>query len=416
MMRSLFSAVSGLRNHQVRMDVIGNNVANVNTVGYKASRVTFQESFAQTLSGATRPQDGVGGTNPVQVGLGMKLGSVDTLFTQGGLEATGRTLDLAIQGNSFFVLAQGDAQCYSRAGDFMLDAQGRMVSASNGARVQGRSATAGVLGSDVGDLKLPIDQQVPAQPTRHAQLGGNLDASAAVGDRVSTSISVFDSQGGAHELKVNLQKTGTNSWTWSVDPGALESGMSASPASGALTFTSTGVLDAATANPTITLSPPAGGAFEPLVCELQLGPDAPGGGLTQYAGSSDAVMRGQDGYTAGKLESFEIDSTGTITGRFSNGTSQVLGQVALADFANPGGLTRGGDNLFTTSPNSGTAVVRFASGEGGSTIASGMLEMSNVDLTREFTDMIVAQRGFQANGRVITSTDEMLQEIVNLKR
>jgi flagellar hook protein FlgE len=424
MMRSLFSGVAGLKNHQVRMDVIGNNIANVNTVAFKTGRVTFKEGFAQLLQGASRPQSGQGGANPRQVGLGMQVGSVDTIFTQGNLETTGVLTDLAVQGDAFFVVARGGQDFYTRAGNFQLDAEGRLVSGTNGFRVQGRMADNGVLSQTVGDITLPSGQQAPASATTIAAIGGNLDAASATGaaDSVETSITVYDAQGGKHELKVTLTKTADNAWSWAVDPTSMglapgavtDDDGDATIGGGVLQFDgTTGLLTTPASNPTISFTPPGGSAA--MAVEIDFG----GGtlnGLTQFAGSTSAGFVEQDGYTAGTLQSFNIDRTGTITGSFSNGNSLVLGQIALASFNNPGGLGRGGDNLYSISANSGEPQVGFAGDNSPSTIASGTLEMSNVDLTQEFTNMIVAQRGFQANGRVITSTDEMLQEVVNLKR
>jgi flagellar hook protein FlgE len=416
MMRSLFSGVSGLKNHQVRMDVIGNNIANVNTMAFKAGRVTFKEGFAQMLQGASRPQDGVGGTNPRQVGLGVQVGSVDTLFGQGNVETTGLTTDLAIQGDAFFVVARGNEKFYTRAGNFQLDSEGRLVSATNGFRVQGLSAQEGELSRTNGDIRLPLGQQTTASSTSQVTVGGNLDATAIPGTAaatVDTSITVFDSQGRKHELTVTFTKTADNTWDWVADPAGL--GLppgSISNGSGTVTFDGTGRMVAPTTNPELGFTP-AGAAAMTITLDLGGGSI---NGLTQFAGSSSAMAREQNGYTSGTLLNFVIDRGGLITGAFSNGNTQVLGQIALAEFNNPGGLERLGDNLYTTSANSGDAVVGVASGSGGSVIMSGALEMSNVDLTQEFTSMIIAQRGFQANGRVITSTDEMLQEVVNLKR
>lgn len=415
MMRSLFSGVSGLRNHQVRMDVIGNNIANVNTVGFKSGRVTFKEGFAQLLQGAGAPLDGRGGTNPQQVGLGMQVGTVDTIFTQGNLETTGVSTDLAIQGDAFFVVKKGNENYYTRAGNFTLDSTGRLVSATNGYAVQGRMAVDGELSSEsVGDIVLPIGEKAPAKASTSVAMGGNLDASAAVGAVVTTSISVFDSQGGTHELKINVTKTAANSWSWEVDPAALPAGTTVTGGSGTLTFDATGRLTSPTTNPELTLTPPGGGV-DPIALELNLG-EGDLKGLTQFSGSSTAALLDQDGYSWGTLQNFSIDSTGTIYGAFSNGITMALGQVALADFNNPGGLIKQGDNMYSASANSGSAVATFATENSASSIASGALEMSNVDLTQEFTSMIVAQRGFQANSKVISTTDEMLQEIVNLRR
>jgi flagellar hook protein FlgE len=416
MMRSLFAGVSGLKNHQVRMDVIGNNIANVNTLGFKAGRVTFKEGFAQMLQGAGAPQDGQGGTNPMQVGLGMRIGSMDTIFTQGNLETTGVNTDLAVQGDAFFVVKKGGQSFYTRAGNFTLDSDGRLVSATNGYAVQGRMATNGVFASDVvGDIRLPVGQKAPAAATSETVLGGNLNAQAEIGTQVNTSITVYDSQGGAHEIGLVLEKTAANTWSITPDTDPLPEGVASITLTGDgnLTFNADGTLTERD-NPTITVTP-TGGEFEDIEFTLNLGSGSLNG-ITQFAGSTTAALQGQDGYSWGTMQSFSIDRTGTITGAFSNGITMALGQVVLADFNNPGGLMRNGENMYSTSSNSGEAVMNFASETSPSSIASGALEMSNVDLTQEFTNMIVAQRGFQANSKVITSTDEMLQEIVNLKR
>jgi flagellar hook protein FlgE len=424
MMRSLFSGVSGLKNHQVRMDVIGNNISNVNTMAFKAGRVTFKEGFAQVLQGASRPTDDRGGTNARQVGLGMQVGSIDTMFNQGNLESTGIATDLAIQGDAFFVLANGAERFYTRAGNFQLDAEGRLVSATTGLSVQGRSAVNGTLLETVGDIRLPTGQQTPAVETTSAMVAGNLNGAAVVGTpgaTTDTSISVYDSQGRKHDLKVTFTKTAANTWSWAVDPTAMglaagaitDNDGNATVGGGTLTFDGTGMLTAPATAPTLSFTPPGGATA--MAVQLDFGTGSING-LTQFAAGTTALLRDQDGYTSGTMQNFVIDGSGTITGAFSNGTTQVLGQLAVADFNNPGGLVRSGDNLYSITANSGEAAIGFSGESSRSTIAAGALEMSNVDLTQEFTNMIVAQRGFQANGRVITGTDEMLQEVVNLKR
>jgi flagellar hook protein FlgE len=415
MMRSLFSGVAGLRNHQVRMDVIGNNVANVNTVAFKSSRVTFKEGFAQMLQGASRPPGDHGGINPIQVGLGMQIGSIDQMFTQGNIETTGINTDLAIQGDSFFVVAKGNQHFYTRSGNFQLDADGRLVSPTNGFVVQGRMATNGVLGEAISDIKLPFGQKTPARATSSVTLAGNLDASSDIGRSVSTTITVYDSLGTKHELKIELEKTGAKEWQWRLDPSTLDLDPSvpfdAAPNSGTFTFGEDGKLVPGTEPPVLTFTP--NGADQ---MRITLDPGSGSNGLSQFAGSSTAVLRDQDGYTMGTLQSFSIDRTGTITGAFTNGITVPLAQIVLADFNNPGGMLRVGDNMFAVSGNSGGAVLGYPLEGSQSMITSGALEMSNVDLAQEFTSMIVSQRGFQANSRVITNSDEMLQEVVNLKR
>jgi flagellar hook protein FlgE len=420
------------------MDIIGNNVSNVNTVAFKASRVTFKEGFAQLMESASRPVNGVGGTNPMQVGLGSQIGTVDTQFTQGNLETTGRNTDLAIQGNSFFLVKKGNEAFYTRSGNFQIDANGTLV-ASNGAAVQGRMATAGKLGDIASDIKIEMLQVAPANATTKVALSGNVDASAEVFDKGTAatldaldpaqralpanknsykdmSITVYDSLGTKHELKMVMWKTGANTWDWKFDAAGMDitGGITENSGTHPITFGTDGAVDttATAAVPNITFTPKSGAA--PVTIAIDFGTAL--NGLSQFGGSSTAVMRDQDGYTNGTLSNFTIDQTGTIVGGFTNGITQIMGQIQLADFNNPEGLNRVGDNMYSITANSGTAVLGYA-GEGSvSSIASGALEMSNVDLAQEFTNMIIAQRGFQANGRVISTTDQLMEELVQLKR
>ena len=431
MMRSLFSGVSGLRNHQVRMDVIGNNISNVNTVAFKAGRVTFKEGFAQLLQGASRPPGDLGGINPIQVGLGMQIGSVDMMFSQGNLESTGLTTDLAIQGDSFFVVKKGTQNYYTRSGNFQLDADGQLVSPTNGFVVQGKMADNGVFLDGVRPIVLPVGQKTAAKATDMVKLAGNLDAAAPIftgtfnaagrADPLNvdswseTSITVFDSLGNQHDLKLQFWKTAADTWSWQVDGTNLPAGFTppnSTPQT--LTFDTTGILTAAapTSPPVVSFTPAGANQVD---VTLDLGGNTVNG-ITSFAGTNTAVLKDQNGYEAGQLQNFSIDRTGLITGAFTNGTNVILAQIVLADFNNPGGLLRVGDNMYAVSGNSGGAVLGYSLEGIQSTMTSGALEMSNVDLAQEFTNMIVTQRGFQADSRVITSSDEMLQELVNLKR
>lgn len=415
MMRSLFAGVSGLRNHQIRMDVIGNNIANVNTVGYKSSRVTFEEGFAQLLQGASRPpgdsNNVSGGVNPVQVGLGMNIGSIDLLFTQGNIESTGVTTDLAIQGDSFFVVSNGMGNVFTRSGNFQLDANGRLVASTNGFIVQGKMATDGVLTDTIQDIKLPFGQKSAAKATTAVSLAGNLNAEADVGDTRETTITVFDAMGAREEITITFTKASGTTWDYDIN---VANGTTVGGGSGTLTFDNQGRM----ADPVPTTSfefTPASGAANVSV-DIDWGRAGQVNGLSQFAAPSTAVLKEQDGYTMGDLERFSIDQTGTITGAFTNGVTLTLAQIVLADFNNPAGLIRSGDNMYQVSANSGSPVLGFVREGSQSTITSGALEMSNVDLAQEFTSMITAQRGFQSNARVITTSDEMLQEVVTLKR
>jgi flagellar hook protein FlgE len=289
-------------------------------------------------------------------------------------------------------------------------------------------ATNGVFGGSVTDIRLPFGQKAPAQATDKAMLGGNLDSAAPVfagdindradrenpanrGAFAETSITVYDSLGSKHELKIEMWKTDTNEWQWQLDPSGLAALPSPPPAGGGtFTFSDEGLLTSSGGQISFA---PAGGAG-PVTVEIDPGSGIRG--LTQFASRSTAVLREQNGYPMGTLADFGIDQAGIITGTFDNGVNMVLGQIALADFNNPGGLVKVGANMYGVSPNSGEPQIGFA-GEGStSTIASSALEMSNVDLAQEFTQMIIAQRGFSASSRVISSADDMLQEVVNLKR
>jgi len=425
MMRSLFSAVSGLRNHQIRMDVIGNNIANVNTTGFKSSRVTFEEGFAQILQGASRPPGDdssvSGGVNPIQVGLGMNVSSIDLIFSQGSLEATGNTTDLAIEGDSFFVVSNGQQRFFTRAGNFQLDANGRLVSATNGYVVQGRMAENGILSDRVGDINLPFGQKAPAQATTRAMIGGNLDAEAPVYDDSTgdpapgswreTSITIYNEQGIKHELRATFKKASDTEWDLEIEIFDNEGNTVFYDDSQMIEFNPDGSLSSPE---TLELGIPGAGFNEPVV--LDLGTSDEIDGLSQYASPTSVVLREQNGYTMGYLQNISIDATGTIMGSFTNGVTHVLGQISLADFNNPSGLLRVGDNMYAVSANSGEPVLNYAGAGSQSRITSGALEMSNVDLALEFSNMITAQRGFQSNARVISTTDEMLQELVNLKR
>jgi flagellar hook protein FlgE len=416
MMRSMFSGVSGLRAHQTMMDVVGNNIANVNTAGFKASQVTFQEALSQTLRGAAGSSATTrGGTNPIQIGLGAIVASIDGIFTQGAAQVTGRNTDLTLQGDGFFVLSQGGGdRNYTRAGAFNFDEDGYLVN-PDGLKVQGWMADA--LGNvdtnaTIDAIKLPIGQVIDPITTTSVSVGGNLSSEAANGTTVSTTITVFDSEGASHLLKVDFTKTGTNAWsaaatldgTTPVDLDTAGAGTTA-----AVTFSATGQLTSGD----ITTGAIAVTGANPIALTLDLGGDGP---LVQFGGASTAAAFSQNGEAIGFLRSFAIGNDGAITGQFSNGATKQLAQVAVASFNNPTGLTRLGNSNFGASVNSGEALIGTAgTGNRGSLIA-GAVEMSNVDLAREFTSMIIAQRGFQANSRIITTSDEMLNELVNLKR
>jgi flagellar hook protein FlgE len=457
MMRSLFSGVSGLKNHQTRMDVVGNNISNVNTYGFKTSRVTFQDMLSQTMAGAAKPEENKGGVNPKQIGLGMTIASIDRLFTQGSLQTTGNQTDLAISGDGFFVTAKGDKKYYTRAGNFTLDKDGTMVSPANGLRVQGWMGTRNEKGEKVvntsgtvEDLVVPIYGKVEAKETTYIKYKCNLDSKMPVippnatgsmraSAGVTTNIDVYDKLGDPHRLTLTLWKTAPNQWTssaaitGSIGPVTLDVPAGASQPDQAntsnrmnLRFSPEGRLISAAdeGSPdelnqgSISVNFKYRVAGDPTVrnISMDLGKAGLVEGITQYSSPSTTKAVEQNGFTMGYMEAFNIDDSGVITGVYSNGTKETIGQVGMAVFTNPGGLTATGENLFETSNNSGAPNIGAASEAGRGKIAAGTLEMSNVDLSEQFTDMIITQRGFQANSRTIMTSDQMLQELINLKR
>lgn len=392
MLRSLFSGISGLRSHQTMLDVTGNNIANVNTTGFKSSQVQFQDTLSQVLTNAGAAQDGVGGTNPAQIGLGVRVAGVTTNFTQGASQVTGRSTDMMIQGDGFFVVRKGNETYYTRAGSFDFDSTGQMVLPGEGALVQGWMAVNGVIDTNgpLSDLKVPAGSVMGAVASSSATYAGNLDSAAADGTVLNRTIDLYDATGASRTLTLTFTKAATG---WSVAAG-----------DGTATVASTPVTFAANGRITAPTSLTVGGVAVDLST------------LTGYAGLDTVKATTQDGQAAGTLQSFALGADGTITGSFSNGLKQVIGRIALGAFTNPAGLEKAGGSLFRTTVNSGDPAVGTAGTGGRGSLAGGALEMSNVDLSSEFTSLIVAQRGFQANSRVITTSDEVLQELVNLKR
>ncbi|WP_442599505.1 flagellar hook protein FlgE [Neobacillus sp. D3-1R] len=396
MLRSMFSGISGMKNFQTKLDVIGNNIANVNTYGYKKGRVTFKDTMSQTIAGASAAQNNRGGKNPMQVGLGSTLASIDTIHTQSSLQTTGRSLDLAISGDGYFIVKQGDAESYTRAGNFYLDDNGTLVN-GDGFKVQAFKVDATGNPTNVyGDIAVNVNGVLPPTTTKTIDFTDNLSKEAVDGSEYSQQIEVIDTAGNPQKLEVTFKKN--NATTWIMSSPNLNTPVT-------LTFDASGNL---TNNPS-TVSwgyTPTGGNAPSMTMKLS--------GLKQLSGPTTALVT-PDGNTEGTLESFNIGSLGEVNGVYSNGLVKTLGVIALAKFSNPSGLTKASSNTFQQSINSGAANVDVP-GEGRGSIAAGTLEMSNVDLSEEFTEMITAQRGFQANTRIITTSDEILQELVNLKR
>lgn len=412
MIRSMYSAVSGLRAHQTMMDVVGNNIANVNTNGFKKSNVVFQDILSQTLNGASAPRAELGGTNAAQIGLGVQVNNIAQNFLQGALQTTGRDLDLSIQGDGFFNVEADGQQLYGRAGSFFVDAAGNLVSGSGG-YVQGWTAdAAGAINNTgpAGRIRIPAGEQVAPVVTSQVNLGGNLPAGAVVGETQISSLNVYDSQGATVELNITFTKTAVNQWNMAATYGDAATPVTLSD--NVIQFDAAGRVT----SPVDFDANIAAGAIPGLgAISLTLGGNSPGE-VSQLAALGSIAAVTQDGSTTGTLSGLTVGQDGVITGSYSNGQVKALAQVAIASFANPEGLERVTGTMFIESVNSGLAQLGAASSGGRGVIAPGTLEMSNVDLAEEFTNLIRTQRGFQANSRVITTSDEMLQEIVNLKR
>jgi flagellar hook protein FlgE len=638
MMRSLFAGVSGIRNHQTWLDIIGNNISNVNTVGYKSSRATFAEALAQTLHSATGPHSDYSGTNPMQVGLGLKLMSVDTQFQQGGFETTGNYTDLAIQGDGFFVVSDGTQRYFTRSGAFTIDADGFMTAQGGSLRVQGYMADQlGTIANNMapGDIQIPFGMKAQPHATEEISFFCNLDAeltestatltsagatgvtvvsgdatngaggthtititganatqgsgvgntggtltdatvlgtafpaitdyndffvtvdaedpvqilqntitaTSTVGELISainqqfsgvnaslvngeivltrefygagtsiaisgdladnvlagfaytdglastlaaqdsfvpsgggsaistalqmeadentglitnltglgnggvtiyappstanppgglaagelvintedtthaTSIVTYDSLGAEHVVTFTFTKTAqANIWTWEAE--VDEPAQTVSGNTGSITFNEDGSLqsfDYDSGSASFVFNP-NNGAENGISVALDAGTIGGVDGITQFSSPTTTIAQTQDGYGMGDLTNIFIDQNGTIIGSFSNDQNITLAQIVLGDFHNPQGLLKEGGNLYRISANSGDPIYGTAQVDFGSTVNSGYVEMSNVELSKEFADMIIAQRGFQASARVISTADQMLQEVVSLKR
>jgi len=385
MLRSLYAGISGLRSHQTMLDVTGNNIANVNTIGFKAGSVQFQDTLSQIVQNSRAPQDGAAGSNAAQVGLGTQIAAIRTNFAQGSAQTTGVPTDLMVAGDGFFVVRKGAETLYTRNGGFSFDSAGRLATA-DGALVQGWTATNGVIatGSPIGTVALPVGATSPAIATDAATVTGNLPADAAVGDELVRDITVYDAEGTASQLALTFTRTAAG---WDVTDGA---------ATTSLAFTN----GALTGPASLT----AGGVTVDL------------SGVTGFANLRTVAITDQDGRASGALVSYTLTADGSLVGSFSNGATEVLAQIALASFDNPEGLEKAGSSQYRVGANSGAAQIGVAGSDGLGDLVSGALEMSNVDLSQEFTNLIVAQRGFQANARIITTSDEVLQELTSLKR
>jgi flagellar hook protein FlgE len=421
LLNALYSGVSGLSANGLAIAVIGDNIANVNTVGFKGSRILFQDLLSQTVLGG-------------QVGRGTAPQVIDKLMAQGNLQSTGSATDLALNGDGFFILRnRSGGLYYTRAGQFRLDAQGYLVNPA-GLFVQGYPESQSGVAFGMQSLQL-ASAQSPPRTTTTATLTANLDAAAEVApggpafdpanpaatSNFSSAMTVYDSLGQAHTLTLYFRKTAPGQWEWFAIAPAGD--LAAPPpsgysANGTLTFDPNGALQAAT---TASSRFDFVGAQPGQTIQFDFGRSISAGGTglagtTQFASPSTVSFQSQDGYAAGTLQGITIDRDGVVSGSFSNGTTRSLARIAVATFQSQAGLEKAGGGLYRETLASGPALVGRANEGNRGSVASSSLELSNVDLAQEFISLITAQRAYQANSKTITTADALLGEVINLKR
>lgn len=477
MMRSMNSAVSSMKNHQIKMDVIGNNIANVNTIAFKGSRVTFKEAYNQLIKNPTGHSEARGGTNPSQVGLGMNINSVDNSMEKGSIDTTNIGTDVYIDGEGFFLVDSPDGRFYTRDGNFSIDEDGYLTT-KDGFFVLGYQADLdGNVVEKLDKIRVPIKDVLKPKITNKIGFQGNISSTAGqgikgnipstldeiydkkmidpsdetkgfvytikteFGDNVvegrksilgkSVRTTVVDSLGKKHDIKVDFVKRKDNEndhnkwdiYAFYIDSkGAYipinnnELGNAAGPGKAfeGMQFTKNGVLDEESLKKlknlkfTLNADEINGAAKFDFTMDFTK--------ITQFEGDNNVQVSSNDGYELGSLTGMSIGADGKIVGKFDNGDMKTLSQIVTATFSNVNGLLKEGDNRWSPSTNSGEPNINKPGEGGNGRLISGALEMSNVDLAKEFTNMIITQRGFQANSRVITTTDQMLEELVNLKR
>lgn len=410
-MPSFSTSLSGLDANSQDLAVISNNLANLNTTAYKGGSAAFQDLFYQQLGSS-------GNGSPIQVGVGVKVGSIPTDFTQGTIQSDGVPTDLAIQGAGFLVGDLGGQQVFLRAGNLSLSPAGVLLG-PDGSTILGNQAVNGVIDANQtpGPLTISTGLINPPKASANAELSINLDSATPAGGTFSTALTVFDSLGASHILTYSFTNTAPGKWDYSISIPAADIAGAAAPVvlkNGTLAFNGSGQLTTPAANVTgIAINNFADGASNQTFNWNVF--DANGVGvLTQVASPSATASTNQDGFASGSLVSFSIGADGTIQGTFSNGQTQPLGQILLATFANQDGLSRNGANEFLSTLSSGAANIGIAGTGGRGTLAGGSLEQSNVDISKQFADLIVAESGYQANAKVVTTLDTIVQTTINL--
>jgi len=413
-MPSFSIALTGLEANSVALDTIGNNLANLNTTPFKDQTASFSDLFYQNIGNT-------GSGNALQVGLGTQVAGTNTDFSQGSLSTTTSSTDMALNGSGFFVVDQDGLERLTRAGNFQLDQSGNLTT-TTGDGVMGYAAANGVVNTNtpLTTLQIPVDATQAAQATQNFGITANLDAATAVGGTFSTTITMYDSLGQSHATTVDFTNISTaavpNTWSYTISlPAGDATGVPVNN-TGTLTFNSSGGLIKPASNVTGISFPGMTDAANPMTFNWDLYNAAGEPQIGQTVGTSTATSSTQDGFASGSYNGFSVDSAGVISASFSNGQTETVGQIAIASVTNLEGLTIDGGNNYQTSTSSGAASVGAPGAGGRGSIEDDTLEQSNVDISTEFANLIVAQRAFEANSKTVTTFDTVTQETINMIR
>jgi flagellar hook protein FlgE len=405
-------ALSGLQADSVALNTIGNNLANLNTTAFKGQTTSFEDLFYQQIGES-------GSGDAIQVGAGTRVSGTSTDFTEGTIlpDANANSADMALAGNGFFVVEQGGVQSLTRAGNFQLSSNGDLIT-QDGQQVMGYAAINGVVNqnSSLTPISIPVGLNESAQATQNFSLTTNLNSNATVGTSFSSPVQIYDSLGQSHQVTVSYTKTATNTWSYSVNLPAGDATGAPTNNTGTLTFDTSGNLVSPTGSVNnITFPGLADGASD-LSFNWNLNNSSGTPTISQLAVASSNTSTLQDGFTSGVYQSFVVDPSGVITAKFSNGRTSTVGQLAVATVANTAGLTASGGNNFSTTAASGLATIGVAGVGGRGTIDDAALEQSNVNISTEFSNLIVAQRAFEANSKTVTTFDTISQDVISMVR
>lgn len=407
MIKSLNTGISGLKSQQTKLDVISNNMVNVSTAGFKRDTVEFSTVLSQTIRTASAGTDNKGGINPSSIGLGVKVSGINTDHSSGTLTSTNRVMDLAIEGDGYFTVTDGTNLYYTRNGGFNVSPVDGSLTLSNGLKVMGYPVdpTTGEIDRNSGlvPISVPTSSDVKTQATTQVVFGSNIQSSMADGETLSVPFTVYDSIGGKHDLNITLTKNAVGDVSWEVTSDTIAT---LTGNTGTITFDTNGKVESSTGGP-LGFTPIGA---EPLSIEMNFEK------ATMLDKKSDFSLRGQDGMEAGNAVGIAFGDGGSVNITYSNGMTETIAVVGITTFENPLGLINTKDTMFQASENSGAATVTTGFDAATTSVVAGYLEASNVDVSTELADMITTQRAFSFATKIITTSDEILQELVNLKR